>query len=282
MHFFYLDEAGCTGANLLDSDQPVFVLGGVSIRDEGWMKTQDAFARLISDSFGGSIPGDFELHATHLLSPNGDGPFGGMSRDERNQLALEMLDLLRIRKHEVHMYAIDKRKLHQHDGGVPAAYGLTTPYLLAYDYLLTHIDDHVRNNLGSTARGMLIVDVKDQHLQDVADITLRRRSAGSKSARVKRIVEFTQPVDSKRNTMVQLSDLVVYCTKRFLEIDLGFKDGTPPAAQEFYAQCYARIDERRKRKGPVPRLGSGFGDLDNLLADVEAKPRRGWKGRYGS
>ena len=35
MHFFYVDEAGCTGDNLQNADQPIFVIGGVSIRDEG-------------------------------------------------------------------------------------------------------------------------------------------------------------------------------------------------------------------------------------------------------
>ncbi|WP_143814354.1 DUF3800 domain-containing protein [Lysobacter spongiicola] len=35
MHFFYLDESGDTGANLADPNQPIFVIGGVSVRDEG-------------------------------------------------------------------------------------------------------------------------------------------------------------------------------------------------------------------------------------------------------
>lgn len=35
MHFYYLDESGDTGSNLNDPDQPVMVLGGISVRDEG-------------------------------------------------------------------------------------------------------------------------------------------------------------------------------------------------------------------------------------------------------
>jgi hypothetical protein len=34
MHFFYLDESGDTGENLLDKNQPIFVLGGLSIADK--------------------------------------------------------------------------------------------------------------------------------------------------------------------------------------------------------------------------------------------------------
>ena len=39
MNFFYLDETGCTGADLNNPEQPIFVLGGISVRDEGWRTT---------------------------------------------------------------------------------------------------------------------------------------------------------------------------------------------------------------------------------------------------
>ncbi len=35
MHFYYLDEAGCTGEDLNNPEQPIFVLGGLNVRDEG-------------------------------------------------------------------------------------------------------------------------------------------------------------------------------------------------------------------------------------------------------
>lgn len=60
MHFFYLDEAGCTGADLNAVEQPIFVLGGVSVRDEGWVRTTEAFERVVSDYFQPeAVPPDF-------------------------------------------------------------------------------------------------------------------------------------------------------------------------------------------------------------------------------
>lgn len=44
-------------------------LGGVSVRDEGWNETQTQFYSKLRDFFGGTIPDDFELHATDLLAP---------------------------------------------------------------------------------------------------------------------------------------------------------------------------------------------------------------------
>jgi len=29
MHFFYVDETGCTGADLNNAEQPIFVIGGI-------------------------------------------------------------------------------------------------------------------------------------------------------------------------------------------------------------------------------------------------------------
>jgi len=75
MHFYYFDEAGCTGQDLQNQEQPVFVLAGVSVRDEGWNATQERLAKTISDYFGVATPNSFELHAEELLSPNGGGPF---------------------------------------------------------------------------------------------------------------------------------------------------------------------------------------------------------------
>lgn len=102
MHFYYLDEAGCTGEDLNNDQQPIFVLGGVSVRDEGWNKTQEDFAKILSDYFGGRVPAGFELHAEELLSPNGHGPFLGHDRERRSLLAKNTLSLLNTRSHDMY------------------------------------------------------------------------------------------------------------------------------------------------------------------------------------
>ena len=63
MHFFYVDESGDTGANLADVHQPIIVLGGISVRDEGWNATQERLRELLSAYLSGYIPQNFELHS---------------------------------------------------------------------------------------------------------------------------------------------------------------------------------------------------------------------------
>ncbi|WP_073129126.1 DUF3800 domain-containing protein [Palleronia salina] len=67
MHFFYFDEAGCTGADLNNAEQRVFVLGGLSTKDQGWHKTVDSFRSILQSAIGDLPPG-FELHSTDLLN----------------------------------------------------------------------------------------------------------------------------------------------------------------------------------------------------------------------
>ena len=46
--------------------------------------------------------------------------------------------------------------------------------------------------------------------------------------------------------MVQLSDLVVYCSKKFLELEGGYRSEWPDEAKQFYAECYALISAREE------------------------------------
>lgn len=281
MHFYYLDEAGCTGCDLANQEQPIFVLGGISVRDEGWNATQEAMAAIIGEYFGNGIPQNFELHADQLLSPNGDGPFSGHARDRRNNLAKGILGLLADRSHDVHLFAIDKAKLNSCTCCVAMPYDTRTPYHLAYDYLITYINWFVKNHLGRSARGMLIIDAKEQFHADIERITQVRRFEGPAAHRVKWIVEFSYPVDSQKNPMVQLSDLVVFCAKKFLEIDNGYRNAYSQDAKRFYAECYALIHDRIRMKDLVDRQGRGMDQMNGFLREIQSKPVGQWKRRYG-
>ncbi len=280
MHFYYLDEAGCTGSDLKNQDQPIFVLGGISVRDEGWNKTQESLGTILEGYFDGALPQNFELHTDQLLSPNGDGPFSGHARDRRNNLAKSILGLVVDRSHDIHLFAVDKAKLNACSCCAAMPYDTKTPYLLAYDYLITYINWFVKNNLGRSARGMLIIDAKEQFQADIERITQERRFGGPASRRVKWIVEFSYPVDSKKNPMVQLSDLVVYCAKKFLEIVNGYRDSYPAEAKKFFAECYALIHDRIQRKDLVDRDGRGMNGLNRFLSQIQSKPVGQWKRRY--
>jgi hypothetical protein len=135
-------------------------------------------------------------------------------------------------------------------------FSVRIPYLVAFDYLITYIDDHLRTNLGRTARGMMILDRKDQF-------------------------EFSYPVDSSKNPMIQISDLVVVCARRFLEIEHGYRPDWSDAVKDFYAECYSRIHGRIRRRTLVPRGGQGMDAFNRYLAEVQCTPVGQRRRRYG-
>lgn len=109
MHFFYIDESGCSGADISGGQEPIFVLGGISIRDKSWVKTSQSYKQIIDGYFGtDNVPEDFELHSHELLSPTGNGFFKDHDRADRNQLALSLLALLVSDKHSTHYICIEK------------------------------------------------------------------------------------------------------------------------------------------------------------------------------
>jgi hypothetical protein len=281
VHFFYIDESGDTGKNLADKNQPVFVLAGLSIADKKWNNTKEALDGVLLQYFDGVLAVNFELHATELLSPKGEGPFAGHAIEKRLELVRTLLALMDDLGHHAHYFAIEKSKMEASKCEFDTPFDSKTPYLTAFDYLITYINWHVKENLGQSARGMLVLDEKPEHHESIESIIHHRRFGVPAVQKVKWIVEFSYPVDSRKNPMVQLSDLVCLCIRRFLEIELGYKNKTPKVVKMFYAECFNTISKRVKSKSIIERKGRNLDKLTVYLELVRAKPALQWRRAYG-
>ena len=279
MHFFYLDETGCTGADLNNGEQPIFVIGGISVTDEGWSTTNEHFRAAIDKFFGGSLPPDFELHAAELV--NGEGPFVGRSRDERNALAHTFLDIIAERKHAIHFVGIDKSQLAAAKIGRHAVINCAVPYQLGFNYLITYIERYVRETLGRSARAMIILDQKELYQEQIDRLTHFRRYDVPSARKLKRIVEFSYPVNSTRHPMIQVSDLVIFLVRKFLECENGYRPEWTYEARNFYAACYAKIIARTRWTTLIKSDGIEEAPAHETLCECHSTHRRRWKGRYG-
>lgn len=280
MHFLYIDESGDTGYDCANVEQPLFVMGGISLSDERWNKTKETYDSIIGSYFEGSVPRSFELHAHELLSPNGDGPFAGHSRERRNALALRLLKAIENHKHHIHVIAFDKTLLASESLDVVLPYDPKAPYLLGFDYLITQFNNHISSRLGTSASGLIILDKKENYHTAIELILHSRRFQVVASHRVRRIVEFSYPIDSHKNPMVQLSDLVIYCTRKFLEVDLGHAKNWKQEAKDYYATCYRVIESRMPVKAIVARSEPSMRKLNKYLETIRVKPTNKWKAKY--
>jgi len=279
MHFFYLDETGDTGADLENAEQPIFVLGGVTISDKGWRKTTDAVEKVISDFFNGQVPNGFELHAHELVAHQ--GPFSQRNQEDCNDLALALLDLVIDLKHRTHFVGIDKRLLLEHaDGEEHDIIDCKIPYLLGFNYLVSYLERFVREQCGLSARGMIIIDQKDMYLKPVDELTHYRRFDVPKGRQLKRVVEFSHSIDSLRHPLIQLSDLVIYTTRKFLECDNGYRPSWSAEAKNFFASCYDRVQTRMWRTNLIDVAGEEEQEARTLLKLCQSTHNGQWKRNY--
>ena len=193
MHFFYVDETGCTGADLANAEQPIFVIGGIDVTDEKWRETNGVIRQVLKDFFGGELPENFELHAHDLV--NGEGVFTEKERAERNTLAHSLLDTIASRGHGIRFVEIDKGKLSAAAPAQHAVIDCRIPYQLRLQ-LFSDLYRAVRERAPwcEPARGMIILDKKDMYQDKMDRLTHYRRYKVPNVRRLKRIVEFSYPV----------------------------------------------------------------------------------------
>jgi hypothetical protein len=282
MHFFYLDEAGCNGRDLNNAEQPIFVIGSLVVSDEKWNRTNLGFSELITEYFD-NVPENFELHSEQLLSPEGDGPFIGHDRDRRNQLVEQLLDLIIEKSHHTAYFAIDKRKLmesHPTDLRIKNYLDFRAPYLVSFDYMISLFEWYTKERLGQSAQAMIILDEKHEFEDEIRSVVRYQKYLVPDNRRLKWIVEFTYPISSHINPMVQLADLVSFLTKKYLEIENGYRDEYPSDVKDVYRGFYSKIDQRLIRKTVVrydrrARAESYY----EFLEGISSTPIRGWRDR---
>ena len=98
--------------------------------------------------------------------------------------------------------------------------------------------------------------------------------------KIKWLVEFSHPVDSVRHPLIQVSDLVIYTTGKFLECDNGYRPGWPVEAKNFFASCYNRIGQRVWRSTFVDSPGDEEEGAHEFLKLCQSTHQGHWKNNY--
>lgn len=220
----------------------MFVMAGLLVSNERWRRTEEILRERLKEGLGCEPGPGFELHATELLSPEGDGPFGEMSQGSRNKLALSLLDIVGERNHQVLLQVVDKLKMA--DATPPAKeYGFDWkhPWDLSLAMTLTMFEDHLwGNSTGSSSAGMVFIDHKDSYLSLVRDRSKERGAAGG-WRQLKKVMEIGYSAVSYANSMIQLTDLIAYTMHKTAESVSGYGLKWPPDAHGFFRECRGYI-----------------------------------------
>ena len=156
---------------------------------------------------------------------------------------------------------------------------LKTPYLVSYDYLISVYEKYTKEKLGTSARALVVLDKKDSLIDQIEKITHHRRFHPHKSKRVKWIVEFSYPVDSVKNTMIQLSDLQIFLIRKFLEIEGGYRGEYSSEVKNIYRDFYKKIHKRLIYKKIITESGRNSQYYNEFMKEVTALPSARWKSK---
>jgi hypothetical protein len=87
-------------------------------------------------------------------------------------------------------------------------------------------------------------------------------------------------IDSLRHPLIQLSDLVIYTTRKFLECDNGYRPNRPAEAKNFFASCYDRVQTRMWRTNLIDVKGEEEQEAHALLKLCQSTHNGHWKRNY--
>jgi hypothetical protein len=243
VHLCYVDESGSTGSDLSNAEQPVFTMAGLLVSDEKWRRTEKAVRDCLVDALGDvANADDFELHAADLLAPTSVGAFSELNREERNHLALSLLEIPANRNHQVLLQVVHKSTAARADPP-DSEYGFdwNHPWDLALAATFTMFEDFLRSSrTGSTSTGMIFIDHEEAYLELV-----RRRSEARRSAvgwrKLNKVMEIGYSAVSHTNAMIQLVDLIAFTMRKHAESFGNYRSDWPEEAHVFYRECHDRI-----------------------------------------
>jgi len=124
---------------------------------------------------------------------------------------------------------------------------------------------------------MVIADTKDGYETDISVITQFRRVDAPAAQRVKWLTEFTYAVDSHKNPMIQISDLLCFVTKKFLEVDSGYRELWKPEAKTAYRDLFAKVNDRLIKKDAITETGRYSEQYNDFIAAIGIWPSRNFK-----
>jgi hypothetical protein len=204
-----MDEAGNTGEDLDDPNQPIHVMAGVIIHDVNWLAVESHYKDFCEKACKKYPPNPkFELHAGEIWQ--GEGVYRSWSKDDRAELLRDALNTFTSHEIPIIYGAIDKQKLKAkyHDPFAP--HGLA--FMLCAERIERWFKANARDEIG-----MLICDetkVKSDFKKSLKQYQEFGIPLGLRNEKLEHIVDTIHFADSHESYGIQLADTANYFIKR--------------------------------------------------------------------
>jgi hypothetical protein len=222
MYILYADDAGNTGTDYDNQQQPIFSLAGVIVDTDKWFVLNDLITSRRNEISPELVK--CEIHATEIYNGKVNHDKGYNFRKntlEENLNILERLfDLVAGLKLPVLMFMVRKCNLKNY---CQSKFGMgikIDPYLIAFPYVSLAFDYYIKTK---SSNGMIFLDEQSALVNKVEDMLERLRlieSADSK-IRIDRIIERALFLESAKSNFIQLADICNFYINRHLSIKVG-------------------------------------------------------------
>ncbi len=79
--------------------------------------------------------------------------------------------------------------------------------------------------------------------------------------------------------MIQISDLIIFLIRKFLEVEGGYKESYSTAVKDIYRDFYRKIHDRLIYKKIVTESGRNSQYYNNFIKGVTTLPSARWKSK---
>jgi len=211
MYLIYVDEAGNTGANLLDPQQPYHLILALLVPDKLWHEIEAEMSAIVAAYVPELDRSGFEFHAVDLH--HGNRYFRTYERGLRTEIAHRILSI--VPKFGLHIIYAACHK--------PRLAGLRMRVPHPHNLAFAHIADMCERYLAGPGGGELGIVVADHNRDREAGLhaSLRRYrqlgvSMGIRLTRLDHIIENIHFQASDSSYFLQIADLCAYYITRYL------------------------------------------------------------------
>jgi len=218
MKLIYIDDSGNTGKKLDDIQQPLFLLGGFIIDEDNWKKVDKA----ITDIKIQYDIEEMEIHSIEIMNGKKGTPYKDWDYNKKLQFFSDILQLIKKFDLKVIYFSVKKinfKKYFQSKYGKDFEQQFNiSPYLLAFSYILQIADSYL---ISQDSNGMLILDEQDEWKKPAnKTFNILTTLIDEPEVQIEKLLDRSFFVESSESNMIQLSDVIAYTTKRYLELEL--------------------------------------------------------------
>jgi len=214
----YIDDSGNTGKKLDDAQQPLFLLGGFIIDEDNWKKVD----KKITDIKIQYNIKDMEIHSIEIMNGKKGTPYKDWDYNKKLQFFSDILQIIKTFDLKVIYFSVKKMNFKKYfqskyGKGFEQQFNIS-PYLLAFSYILQIADFYL---ITQDSNGMLILDEQDEWKKPAnKTFNILTTLIDEPEIQIEKLLDRSFFVESSESNMIQLSDVIAYTTKRYLELEL--------------------------------------------------------------